>query len=89
MSYFSQMIGLTVQNFLSAATGIAIALVVICAFARKSAKTVGNFWTDMTRATLGLLLPGAIIAAVFLIWQGMPQNPTPTPRRQHWRERSR
>lgn len=74
MSYFSQMAGLTVQNFLSAATGIAIALVVIRAFARKSAKTVGNFWTDLTRATLGLLLPGAVIAAVFLIWQGIPQN---------------
>jgi K+-transporting ATPase ATPase A chain len=74
MSYFSQMAGLTVQNFLSAATGIAIALVVIRAFARKSAKTVGNFWTDLTRATLGLLLPVAVIAAVFLIWQGMPQN---------------
>ncbi|MFN3400505.1 MAG: potassium-transporting ATPase subunit KdpA, partial [Ferrovibrio sp.] len=74
MSYFSQMAGLTVQNFVSAATGIAIALVVIRAFARKSAKTVGNFWTDLTRATLGLLLPGAIIAAIFLIWQGMPQN---------------
>ncbi|WP_341897567.1 potassium-transporting ATPase subunit KdpA [Ferrovibrio terrae] len=74
MSYFSQMLGLTVQNFLSAATGIAIALVVIRAFARKSAKTVGNFWTDMTRATLGVLLPGAAIMAVILIWQGMPQN---------------
>lgn len=74
MSYFSQMAGLTVQNFVSAATGIAIALVVIRAFARKSARTVGNFWTDLTRATLGLLLPGAVIAAVFLIWQGMPQN---------------
>ena len=74
MSYFSQMVGLTVQNFLSAATGIAIALVVIRAFARKSAKTVGNFWTDMTRATLGVLLPGAAIIAVILIWQGMPQN---------------
>lgn len=74
MSYFSQMAGLTVQNFVSAATGIAIALVVIRAFARKSARTVGNFWTDLTRATLGLLLPGAIVAAIFLIWQGMPQN---------------
>ncbi|MBS4049165.1 MAG: potassium-transporting ATPase subunit KdpA [Alphaproteobacteria bacterium] len=74
MSYFSQMAGLTVQNFVSAATGIAIALVVIRAFARKSAKTVGNFWTDLTRATLGLLLPGAFVAAIFLIWQGMPQN---------------
>lgn len=74
MSYFSQMAGLTVQNFVSAATGIAIALVVIRAFARKSARTVGNFWTDLTRATLGLLLPGAVIAAIFLIWQGVPQN---------------
>lgn len=74
MSYFSQMVGLTVQNFLSAATGIAIALVVIRAFARKSAKTVGNFWVDMTRATLGVLLPVAVIAALILIWQGMPQN---------------
>jgi K+-transporting ATPase ATPase A chain len=74
MSYFSQMAGLTVQNFVSAATGIAIALVVIRAFARKSARTVGNFWTDLTRATLGLLLPIAFVAAIFLIWQGMPQN---------------
>lgn len=74
MSYFSQMVGLTVQNFLSAATGIAIALVVIRAFARKSVKTVGNFWVDMTRSTLGVLLPGAVIAALILIWQGMPQN---------------
>lgn len=74
MSYFSQMVGLTVQNFLSAATGIAIALVVIRAFARKSVKTVGNFWVDMTRSTLGVLLPGAVFAAVILIWQGMPQN---------------
>ncbi|WP_374467324.1 potassium-transporting ATPase subunit KdpA [Ferrovibrio sp.] len=74
MSYFSQMAGLTVQNFVSAATGIAIALVVIRAFARKSAKTVGNFWVDLTRATLGVLLPIAFVAAIFLIWQGMPQN---------------
>jgi K+-transporting ATPase ATPase A chain len=74
MSYFSQMAGLTVQNFVSAATGIAIALVVIRAFARKSAKTVGNFWVDFTRATLGVLLPIAFVAAIFLIWQGMPQN---------------
>lgn len=74
MSYFSQMAGLTVQNFVSAATGIAIALVVIRAFARKSVKTIGNFWIDLTRATLGVLLPIAVVAAVFLIWQGMPQN---------------
>ncbi|QDO96632.1 potassium-transporting ATPase subunit KdpA [Ferrovibrio terrae] len=74
MSYFSQMAGLTVQNFVSAATGIAIALVVIRAFARKSVKTIGNFWVDLTRATLGVLLPIAFVAAIFLIWQGMPQN---------------
>ena len=77
MSYFSQMVGLTVQNFVSAATGIAIALVVIRAFARKSVKTIGNFWVDLTRATLGVLLPGAALAAIFLIWQGMPQNLDP------------
>ncbi|MFC3675447.1 potassium-transporting ATPase subunit KdpA [Ferrovibrio xuzhouensis] len=77
MSYLSQMAGLTVHNFVSAATGIAIALVVIRAFARKSAKTVGNFWVDLTRATLGLLLPVSFIAALFLVWQGMPQNLDP------------
>src|SRR3546814_1812936 len=57
MSYLSQMAGLTVHNFVSAATDIAIALVVIRAFARKSAKTVGNFWVDLTRCVLGVLLP--------------------------------
>ncbi len=74
MSYFSQMSGLTVQNFVSAATGISIALVVMRAFARKSAKTVGNFWVDMTRSVFGLLLPLAALAALFLVWQGVPQN---------------
>ncbi|MBP7063214.1 potassium-transporting ATPase subunit KdpA [Ferrovibrio sp.] len=74
MSYFSQMSGLTVQNFVSAATGISIALVVMRAFANKSAKTVGNFWVDMTRSVFGLLLPLAALAALFLVWQGVPQN---------------
>ncbi len=74
MSYFSQMAGLTVQNFLSAATGICIALVVIRAFARKSTKSIGNFWVDMSRSTLGILLPAAMLGAIILIWQGMPQN---------------
>jgi len=74
MSYLSQMVTLTVHNFISAAAGIGIALVVIRAFARKSAKTVGNFWVDLTRATLGLLLPLSIVFALFLVWQGMPQN---------------
>ncbi|WP_428249711.1 potassium-transporting ATPase subunit KdpA [Ferrovibrio sp.] len=77
MSYFSQMLALTVQNFVSAATGLAIALAVIRAFARKSGRSLGNFWTDLTRATLGLLLPIALLAALFLIWQGMPQNFAP------------
>lgn len=74
LSYFSQMIGLTVQNFVSAATGIAIAVAVIRSFARNNAKGVGNFWADLTRCTLGLMLPLAFIFAVALIWQGMPQN---------------
>jgi K+-transporting ATPase ATPase A chain len=74
MSYLSQMMALTVHNFVSAAAGISIALVVIRAFARKSAKTVGNFWVDLTRATLGLLLPLSVVMALFLVWQGMPQN---------------
>src|SRR3546814_17232886 len=68
------MAGLTVHNFVSAATDIAIALVVIRAFARKSAKTVGNFWVDLTRCVLGVLLPISFVAALFLVWQGMPQN---------------
>ena len=72
--YLVQMLGLTVHNFLSAATGIALALALIRGFARKSAKTVGNFWVDMTRCTLYVLLPMAIVMALFLVWQGVPQN---------------
>ena len=74
LSYFSQMVGLTTQNFVSAATGIALLLVLIRAFARSSAQTVGNFWVDLTRCTLYVLLPISIIAALFLVWQGVPQN---------------
>jgi potassium-transporting ATPase potassium-binding subunit len=74
MSYLVQMAGLTVHNFVSAATGIAIAVALIRGFARKSAQTIGNFWVDMTRATLYVLLPISIVAALFLIFQGMPQN---------------
>jgi K+-transporting ATPase ATPase A chain len=74
MSYLSQMAGLTVQNFLSAATGIALALALVRGFARRSAMTIGNFWVDMTRATLYVLLPFSILAALFFIWQGVPQN---------------
>jgi K+-transporting ATPase ATPase A chain len=74
MSYFSQMAGLAVQNFLSAATGIALALALIRGFARASAQTVGNFWVDITRSTLYLLLPICVVFALFLVWQGVPQT---------------
>lgn len=74
MGYLTQMAGLAVQNFLSAATGIALALALVRGFARKSARTIGNFWVDMTRATLYLLLPISLLAAIFFVWQGVPQN---------------
>jgi len=74
MSYLSQMLGLTVQNFLSAATGIALAVALIRAFARKSARTVGNFWVDMTRATLHLLLPLCIVLTIVFVALGVPQT---------------
>jgi K+-transporting ATPase ATPase A chain len=74
MSHFSQMAGLAVHNFLSAATGIAVAIAFTRGFARKSAKTIGSFWTDLTRATLYVLLPISIIFATYLIWAGIPQT---------------
>ncbi len=74
MSYLVQMLGLTHQNFLSAATGIALAVALIRGFARASAKTVGNFWVDVTRCTLYVLLPICIPYALFLVWLGMPQT---------------
>ena len=74
LSYLSQTMGLTTQNFVSAATGIALAIALIRAFARTSANTVGNFWVDLTRCTLYVLLPLSAIAALALVWQGVPQN---------------
>ncbi|HTS40501.1 MAG TPA: potassium-transporting ATPase subunit KdpA [Xanthobacteraceae bacterium] len=74
LSYLTQMVGLTTQNFVSAATGIVLAIALIRAFARASMKTVGNFWVDLTRCTLYILLPLAIIGTLILIWQGVPQN---------------
>ena len=74
MSYLTQMMALTTQNFVSAATGIALAIALIRAFARASGNTVGNFWVDLTRSTLYVLLPLSLIAALFLVWQGVPQN---------------
>ena len=77
MSYLVQMAGLTVHNFLSAATGIALALALIRGFSRRNSNTVGNFWVDMTRCTLYVLLPVSIVVGLFFVWQGMPQNLSP------------
>jgi len=74
MSYLTQMLGLTHQNFLSAATGIVLAVALIRGFARASANTIGNFWVDITRCTLYILMPICVVAALFLVWQGMPQT---------------
>jgi K+-transporting ATPase ATPase A chain len=74
MSYLVQMAGLTVHNFVSAATGIAMALALIRGFVRREAKTVGNFWVDLTRCTLYLLIPISVVGALVLVWQGVPQN---------------
>jgi K+-transporting ATPase ATPase A chain len=74
MSYLVQMAGLTVHNFVSAATGIALAVALIRGFARRSAKGIGNFWVDLTRCTLYILLPISIVVGLFFVWQGMPQN---------------
>ncbi len=74
LSYLVQMAGLTVHNFVSAATGIALALALVRGFTRRSAKTVGNFWVDLVRCTLYFLLPMAILGALFFVWQGVPQN---------------
>jgi potassium-transporting ATPase potassium-binding subunit len=74
MSYFSQMVGLAFHNFVSAATGIAIAAALVRAIARHSAKTIGNFWVDLVRVTYYLLLPICLLLAVFLVSQGMIQN---------------
>ncbi|WP_426153468.1 potassium-transporting ATPase subunit KdpA [Pseudomonas sp. DC3000-4b1] len=74
LSYFSQMVGLTVQNFVSAATGLAVLVALSRGIARRSARTLGNFWADMTRATLYVLLPLCLAFALFLVWQGVPQT---------------
>ena len=74
LSYLSQMVGLTVQNFVSAATGLAVLVALCRGISRRSTKTLGNFWADMTRATLYGLLPLCLVLAVFLVWQGVPQT---------------
>jgi K+-transporting ATPase ATPase A chain len=74
MSHLSQMLGLTPQNFISAAAGIAIAVAFVRGFARRSVQTLGNFWTDLVRITLYVLLPLCVVGALVLIWQGVPQT---------------
>ncbi|TGS70138.1 potassium-transporting ATPase subunit KdpA [Mesorhizobium sp. M3A.F.Ca.ET.201.01.1.1] len=74
MSYLVQMAGLTVQNFVSAATGIAVAIALIRGFARASGKSIGNFWVDLTRCTLYLLLPACIVLTLVYVWLGIPQT---------------
>ncbi len=74
MSHLTQMAALTVQNFASAAAGIAMAVAVIRGFSRRSARSIGNFWVDMTRITLYVLLPMSVAITLFYVWQGVPQT---------------
>ena len=78
MSYLTQMLALTVQNFLSAATGMAVLVALIRGFARRSAQTIGNFWVDVTRGTLYVLLPLSVVVALILVSQGVPQTFEPS-----------
>jgi K+-transporting ATPase ATPase A chain len=74
MSYFSQMVGLCTQNFLAGAAGLAVGIAFIRGLARESCSTLGNFWVDLTRSLLWILLPGALIGSLLLVWQGVPMN---------------
>ena len=74
MSYFSQMVGLCAQNFLAGAAGLAVGIAFIRGMARKLSDTIGNFWADLVRSLLWILLPAALIGALLLVWQGVPMN---------------
>jgi K+-transporting ATPase ATPase A chain len=74
MSHFSQMAGLCAQNFLAGAAGLAVGIAFIRGFARQISDTLGNFWVDLVRSLLWVLLPGALLGAVLLLWQGVPMN---------------
>jgi len=74
MSYLSQMVGLGAQNFLAGAAGLAISIAFIRGLAQQCSESLGNFWVDLTRAVLWVLLPGALIGALLLVWQGVPMN---------------
>ena len=78
MSYLSQMAGITAHSFLSAASGMAVAVALIRGFARRRSPTIGNFWVDLSRGTLYVLLPICVLAALFLISQGVPQTLAPS-----------
>jgi K+-transporting ATPase ATPase A chain len=77
MSYLTQMMGLAYHNFVSAAVGIALAIAIVRGIARREQDTLGNFWVDMTRATFWVLMPICVLGALFLVWQGVPQNLKP------------
>jgi len=77
LSYFSNMVSLAIHNWMSAATGIAVAIALVRGFARRSASGIGNFWVDVTRGTLYLLLPICLVYSLFLVQQGVPQNFAP------------
>ena len=74
MGYLVKIAGFTVHNFVSAAVGIALAIALIRGFARREASGIGNFWVDLTRCTLYMLLPISVITGLFFVWQGVPQN---------------
>ncbi len=77
LSYASQMLGLSVQNFLAGAAGLATGIAFIRGFSREHSPTIGNFWVDVTRSLLWVLLPAAVVGAVILVWQGVPMNFSP------------
>jgi K+-transporting ATPase ATPase A chain len=79
MSYLTQMLALTVQNFLSAASGIAVLVALVRGLTRRETDRIGNFWVDLTRSTLYVLLPLATVLALVLVWQGVPQTFGPSP----------
>jgi potassium-transporting ATPase potassium-binding subunit len=74
MSYLSQMVALTMGNFLGGASGLAVGIAFIRGFSRERSEGVGNFWVDVIRALLWVLLPGAVVGAIVLVWQGVPMN---------------
>jgi len=74
MAYLTQMLGMTVHNFTSAATGMAVLVALVRGFARRQARTLGNFYVDATRSILYILLPLAVVVTLFMVWQGVPQN---------------